>query len=310
MPQACRMDTPDKLLAVEARSQAGAFTRTQARAAGVTHSQIKFRLRNGSWVVVHPGVYCAATTAQGRETTAVAGRLYCGEQARFSHLTAARLLGIDVQIWSNEVWLTIPHQQFGRRQPGLVVTRSRHMPREACVAHDQPVMPPARIIVDLAQVLDRGRLRGVLYDVVRRGVVTVEQVAAEAEGLGGRAGLSLLREVLEEFDPAFESVLEAEADRHFAVAGLKLEPQVEIWDGWDARPRRLRRSGTSVGRRGRRGSLSLQARCPQPRSPSRSGVARPRMGSVALRCRRRTAGSRADGGRGACGHPANRRAAP
>lgn len=53
-----------------------------------------------------------------------------------------------------------------------------------------------------------------------------------AEALGNRAGTALLRSTLKEFDPAFESGLEAEASDHFVAAGIALESQVEVWDGW------------------------------------------------------------------------------
>lgn len=88
----------------------------------------------------------------------------------------------------------------------------------------------ARTIVDLAQLLDGDALRRVIYDVVARRLVTAEQVLSAAQDFGGRAGLALLGRVLDEFDDAFDSALEAEADQRFREAGLVFDRQVEVWD--------------------------------------------------------------------------------
>jgi hypothetical protein len=94
------------------------------------------------------------------------------------------------------------------------------------------VTPHARIVVDLAMVLDEQRLTAVMYDAVRTGLVTSEQVLATAEILGNRAGCALARTVAGSFDPRFESMLEAEAVAVLVAAGLTwFEPQLEIWDG-------------------------------------------------------------------------------
>ena len=100
------------------------------------------------------------------------------------------------------------------------------------VAYGQPVVPPARTIVDVAGSLDVDALTGLLYDVTRRGIVTVEEVAAEAEALGGGAkGLRVVRDVLAKFDPAYEAMVEAMVGEALSVAGLLLAPQFEVWDG-------------------------------------------------------------------------------
>ncbi|HLZ37158.1 MAG TPA: hypothetical protein VKP64_05230, partial [Mycobacteriales bacterium] len=113
-------ESPDRTLAAAAHTQAGAFLRAQALAAGFTRGQIAARLASGLWVAVHPGVYCAGTTKRRRETLAVAARLHCGPRAWFSHLTAARLHGIET-VGSPDVWLTVPHAHRPVSRPGLVV---------------------------------------------------------------------------------------------------------------------------------------------------------------------------------------------
>jgi very-short-patch-repair endonuclease len=111
------------------------------------------------------------------------------------------------------------------------VTRSRHEVVPA-TAHGQPVVPLARTMVDLAQHLDEQEIAGCLYDVIRRQQVSAAEVAAEVEGLRtGVAGLGRLRRVLDSFDPAYDSMVEAVAAAELRAAGIHLTPQVEVWDG-------------------------------------------------------------------------------
>ena len=225
-----KVETPDDRLAAAAQVQAGVFTRAQAFEAGFTRGQIDFRLANGLWTTLHPRVYCAKTAKDTREMRAVASLLHCGEPACFSHLTAARLLGIDAPKLAAETWLTIPHGRYASPRPGTIVKRTRNFPSPRR-AYGYPVTPPARTVVDLAALLDTYQMRKVLYDVTCRGALTVQQILGVAEGMGGRTGVRSLRRVLQEFDPALESILEDDAARHFAAAGIALEPQVEVWDG-------------------------------------------------------------------------------
>jgi very-short-patch-repair endonuclease len=161
---------------------------------------------------------------------AVGALLYAGRDAVLSHVTAARLLGIEVPGATDEVWVTVPATKRLRRRPGLVLKRTRMLPRPVIVS-GKPVTSMARTIVDLAQVLDRNRLLSVIHDVARTRPIDIPGIWAAAESLRGRAGLGLLREVLDEFDADSESVLEDEAARLLARSGLRLDRQVEVFDG-------------------------------------------------------------------------------
>src|SRR3954453_23914294 len=224
------MDSPDRRLAASTAHQFGCFTADQAMAAGFSARTIGERLARGTWRALHPGVYCASTTPTSRARTATAARLRV-EGAAFSHFTAARLLGIDVRHSDPAVWLRAPVASGHRSWPGARVTRSRHEV-EPVLVHGQPVTPVARTVVDLAGRIDQAQLAGVLYDVMRRRVVTAEQVGAAAEAIGGGlAGLKRLRAVLATLDPAHEAMVEALVSDALAEAGIPLVPQVEVWDG-------------------------------------------------------------------------------
>jgi hypothetical protein len=92
-------------------------------------------------------------------------------------------------------------------------------------------MNDPRTIVDLARLIDEVAMQRVLHDVVPRRVASIDAVLAAAEDFGGWAGIAMLRKVADDFDPAFESGLELEADAAFRREGVVLEPQVEVWDG-------------------------------------------------------------------------------
>jgi hypothetical protein len=177
-------------------------------------------------------VYCAAAVCDRPETRALAGLLFCGAGAAFSHLTAARLHGISLRVVDPRVWLSVPAARVVARRPELVVTRSRRLLGWVGSTRGQPVTTLPRTIVDLAQVLDEPELSGALYDVVRREPAIVDRALAAAEGMGGRAGISMLRRVATSFDPTYESAAEARVGVAFAEAGILLTPQVEVWDGW------------------------------------------------------------------------------
>jgi len=223
--------TADAALAVLASSQFGAFSREQVFQAGLSRGQMIDRLASGLWVLIHPKVMIAATTPLSTATRAVAGLLYAGDRAWFSHVSAARLRGIDPQLIDPRIWVTVPVDVVRTKQTGLQITRSRRITGFTSVAHGFPTMTDARTIVDLASIADRAALQRILYDVVSRDVVTIEDVLAAAEDFGGRAGIAMLREVATEFSAEYESALELEADTAFRRAGIHLEPQLEVWDG-------------------------------------------------------------------------------
>lgn len=73
-----------------ARKQAGVFSRAQALRSGLSADQVRGRLRAGSWQVVAPRVYAAASSVVSPETLACAGLLSADGRAVLGFATAAR----------------------------------------------------------------------------------------------------------------------------------------------------------------------------------------------------------------------------
>jgi very-short-patch-repair endonuclease len=219
----------DQVLAGYAQRHNGLFTFAVAEAAGFSSATIRRRLVRGTWSEPCPGVFAAAVMPLGRGVRERAAALWLGDLMCLSHQSAAVRWGIPVPD-DDRAWITVPARL---RVPdglgGIEVLRSRHFP--PCFEHDDGLRStyPARTIVDLAQVLDRRALTEAAEHAVRRRLCTVEQIDETAAALRGRAGLALLRKVVTELRPEFESHLEEVLDgglRAAAVAGFR--PQFEI----------------------------------------------------------------------------------
>jgi very-short-patch-repair endonuclease len=98
-------------------------SRIQLLAAARTESEIRRRLRRRSWQTVHPGVYATHNGPIGYEEHLLAGLLYAGPEAAWSHYTAAEQLGLIKPDSDRPVHLTIPVHRRVRRRPNLKIHR-------------------------------------------------------------------------------------------------------------------------------------------------------------------------------------------
>lgn len=137
---------------------------------------------------------------------------------------------MDSLLVDSRTWVAVPHERVVAGRPSLRVCRTRHFwPWVLEDRHRLPVFSEARLVVDLAQLLDPAELRRLVYDLIRRDRCTPEEILAAAEGMGGRAGLADLRQVMGDFDPLAESAAEQEADERLQHGGIFLDRQVELW---------------------------------------------------------------------------------
>jgi hypothetical protein len=129
-----------------ADSQLGLLTRAQALSSGLTDDQISHRLRTGSLVALHRGIYRTPGSATSFAQRALAGCLACGKHAVASHRTAAALFQLmDPPLGAVEV--TTPSSHC-RRPSGVVVHRSRSFRRTE------------RVLVGAIPTASVGRLAG------------------------------------------------------------------------------------------------------------------------------------------------------
>jgi hypothetical protein len=212
------METERRLLR-RAAQQHGLVARRQALEAGLTADQIHHRLASGRWVALRQGVYVVAAAPSTYEQQVLAACLAVGPPCAASHLTAARLHGLQLPP-PERIELTVLGDRQTRR-PGVRLHRTRHLLRaDLAVRAHVPVTSVARTLVDVG---GEG-LGPLLDDALRQGLTTLDQVRSCADrlGRGGRSTAALAR-VLAERGPGHDpggSDRERQVVRTLVAAGL------------------------------------------------------------------------------------------
>jgi very-short-patch-repair endonuclease len=137
--------TAERELARLAAGQHGVVTRAQLEGAGVTRAEIKSRVRAGSLLPVHRGVYRVGHRAPSVEARYLAAVLACGEGALLSGRAAAHLFGLLKGSAPPPEVTT----RTERRVPGVRTRRSRQL-GDATTWRAIPVTTVARTLTDLA----------------------------------------------------------------------------------------------------------------------------------------------------------------
>jgi hypothetical protein len=213
--------TTDAAAAVIAMRQEGLITRRQAMECGLTDRAIGVRVRAGRWQAIRRGVYVIAGAPPTERQTVLAACLAGGPAVMASHLTAARLWGLDLPPPS-----TI--EMVGRH--GALSGVTFH--RSASLADaDQgslgalALTSPARTLVDCAGQVPADRLGRIVDDALRRGLVRLPALRACHQRIDtgpGRRPTVAMRSVLAErtTDDIGDSPPEADLVAAFARAGL------------------------------------------------------------------------------------------
>lgn len=191
------MKLVDRRIAALMRSQHAVVTRTQAIESGLTASQIKERLRNQSWLKLHPGVYGAATAPHTPERALLAATLAAGPDAAASHLSAAWMLGIVGPPPPRPV-ITIPYRR-SIELSNVVIHRSRDIDfSRVLTRRGIPYTDPLRILTDLAGELVSDQLIPVVDHALASRLVTTQGLEAEIRRRSrpGRKGPARLNRVL------------------------------------------------------------------------------------------------------------------
>ena len=241
--------SPDERVATIAAAQACAFSRAQARGAGMTDRMISHRVARGRWLRLHPGVYAIAGAPPSWEQSLWAALLAVGPGAVVSHETALLLHRVDGRhVPRYPLTFTVPHgrhhrvggtvvhqlgdlapHHIGRLNRLPVSTPARTLVDVAGTVGprrlgDLPVSTPARTIVDMAATIGPRRL-GDLVDLVTDRVTSVARISSCMAEVArpGKPGLSRLGAVLDARGPGYvppQSELEARLFSALADAGL------------------------------------------------------------------------------------------
>ena len=180
------------MIAGIAREQHGVATRAQLLAAGMSASAIDRRLRKGSLIRVHPGVFRVGHDAPSLQAAYMAAVLACGPDAVLCGRAAAHLLGL-LRGRAPEAEVTAP----GKRSVGGVRThRWKVDRRDRTVVEQIPVTTAARTVVDIAGVLRPGALARACHEAGIKHRTTPRQVRAVLRRQPNPPGVAALRDVL------------------------------------------------------------------------------------------------------------------
>ena len=212
-----------------AADQAGAITRRQLLAHGMSRSAIDRRLRVGALRPELPGVYAVAGSPDTVARRRWVGLLAAGPTAVLSFDSAARIHPLSGVAATGPVVVTVPHSG-SQSLPGVVVHQISDLAPEHVIHVDGlPVTTVARTIVDLAATWRRGRLGLALEDAISARQTTEAEVGACLRSVArrGKPGVHKLASLLDERGPGKvppASVLERDFFRMVATSPLP-DPQ-------------------------------------------------------------------------------------
>ena len=188
-----------------ATGQHGVVARPQLLGAGITDRQIASRVRAGTLLRVHPGVYRVGHRAPSTEATYLAAVLAAGDGARLCGRPAAHL-------WELVKGQAPPAEVITateRRIEGVRTYRTRSLDAQDCAVWcGIPVTSVARTVVDLAAVLPEEALARACHEAGVRYGLTPNAVVAVLARRPRTEGAQKLRRIVEGKVPVTLSTLE------------------------------------------------------------------------------------------------------
>jgi hypothetical protein len=198
--------TTDEVVARLAGRAHGVVTRQELVAAEVSERQIHRRLRRGSLIVVHPGVYRVGHNAASVEARYMAAVKAAGEGALLSGLAAGWLWGLTKGL-APPPEVSAPKQ---RRIKGVETRRVRQLGK-GTVWRGVPVTTVPHTLIDLSSLLSFDALAKAAHE------ATVRYDITEVQGAPAR-----LRAILEGDAPILLSRLERGFRARLREAGRPL----------------------------------------------------------------------------------------
>lgn len=219
-----------------AAGQSGRISRGQMLAAGIGRGAIAKRIRSGLLIPLYPGVYAVGHADPGRRGALWAAWLFVGEDALFSHRTAAELHEVDFGS-SPAISLTVPRKLHSR--PGLRIHRG-FVPADERTATSAglPVSCLSRTLLDYAAVAADWQLERALEECEKRELGDAIGLDGILARYPGRRGAGRLRVQLARFRPgtgwtrgrletAFLELLDAER-----IERGEANAHIETASGW------------------------------------------------------------------------------
>jgi very-short-patch-repair endonuclease len=181
----------DGVIARIARSHHGLIATTHAAAAGVDRRSLWRRSRTGQLEHVRRGVWRIAGAPRTWEQQALAAVLAGGADTVLSHAAAARLWGFDGFERS-----AVEVCEARHRSSDLTGIRTHHtvvFDPDRSMHRGIPVTTPARTLIDLAGRMPTAALGRLVDGAIRRGLLTIDDLARCAERLRPAPGRPMRR---------------------------------------------------------------------------------------------------------------------
>jgi very-short-patch-repair endonuclease len=210
-----------------ARRQAGAISRAQAQACGLTRRMIERRVSSGRWTPIHRGVYSIAGVPPSWLTTVWAAALAAGEGAVVSHETALLLDGLsDRMLPRRPIKLTLRHGTHPY-VPGAIVHQLGDLAPRHIARHRSGLMvtTAARGIVDVSATVGERHLGHLVDDLIVARLVSLAQISCCLRDVTrrGKPGVRALGRVLDDRRDGYvppHSELERKLFEVLAAGGL------------------------------------------------------------------------------------------
>lgn len=218
----------------------GPFTWTQAKAHGITRSELTRALRGRQIRKVLTNVYVRADQPDTQELRVNAARLVLSPFMVVCDRTAAWLHGVDVFDYHDldvhpplEVYVRRGHPRT--RRPQCAGGTRDLRPEDVCRLDGVAVTTPIRTAMDLGCKLSRRAGLAALDAFMRQHGITREQMQALIPRYFRRRGVVQLRELLSMTDPRAESPGESWTRLEIIDAGLPT-PEPQYWVVVGGRP--------------------------------------------------------------------------
>ncbi|MGI5177082.1 hypothetical protein ACQEVZ_12195 [Dactylosporangium sp. CA-152071] len=197
-------------------TQHGLIARSQLTAAGVTRSQLRWRLHTGRWQRVLPNVFAVFSGELDHRQRCIAALLHGGPDALLTGAAALTAHGFRNVPRDPMLQVLVPPT---RNTPsvGFVLVQHTHRP-DPFTRRIGPlrVTSPERSVAEAARRCgDPRQVRAMVAEAVQDGRCTVEDLVRELAA-APRAGTALLRRAVDEMVAGIRSVAEGDARAHLA----------------------------------------------------------------------------------------------
>ncbi|MDV6260887.1 hypothetical protein [Rhodococcoides yunnanense] len=198
----------------------GVLTRKELREAGVADGTVARRCASGGpWQHLLPGVVLLHNGHPSHRQRLAAALAYGGEQSMLTGSAGLGVHGLGPNPPLNEIHILVPHDIQRASVKFVRSERTYRMPDPADNRNPR-CAPVVRCLVDATRAIrDKSQCTALIAEVIRRGRVSLEELAIElAEG--PRRYSASTRQAVADLDGNAHSVAEADAQRLYRSSGL------------------------------------------------------------------------------------------